>query len=250
MPETHQERQLAESFGADAERYDRARPRYPAELIQRIAAPTVLDVGCGTGIVARQLQAAGSTVLGVDADPRMAAMARTRGVDCEVAKFEEWDPAGRTFDAVTAGQTWHWVDPAAGAARAAEALEPGGRLTIFWNAFLTPASVGEVFADAYAKAVPEIPRKVFTEPGDRPYGAMMDTAADGMKDHFTEPERWRFEWEQTYTKEAWLDLVPTQAFSSRLTPDRLAALLADLGAAIDKTITMNYVTVAISATRR
>src|SRR5712691_9221136 len=36
--EPHQARQEAESFGSDAERYDRARPRYPAAMVQAIAA--------------------------------------------------------------------------------------------------------------------------------------------------------------------------------------------------------------------
>ena len=50
--EPHQARQVAESFGADAERYDRARPSYPGALVERIVAaspgPDVLDAGCGT----------------------------------------------------------------------------------------------------------------------------------------------------------------------------------------------------------
>src|SRR5690349_19148574 len=36
--EPHQHRRVAESFGADPERYDRARPRYPAVMIDRIVA--------------------------------------------------------------------------------------------------------------------------------------------------------------------------------------------------------------------
>jgi len=54
---------VAESFGSDAERYDRTRPRYPDAMVDRIVAaspgPDMLDVGCGTGIEARQFQAAG-----------------------------------------------------------------------------------------------------------------------------------------------------------------------------------------------
>lgn len=50
--EPHRARQMAESFGADAARYDRARPRYPDALIQRIVTTTMLDVGCGTGFEA------------------------------------------------------------------------------------------------------------------------------------------------------------------------------------------------------
>ncbi|MEU6126577.1 hypothetical protein [Streptomyces sp. NPDC047123] len=48
--EPHLHRRMAESFGVDAERYDRARPRYPDALVARIVAaapgPAVLDVGC------------------------------------------------------------------------------------------------------------------------------------------------------------------------------------------------------------
>ncbi len=56
MNEPHQHRQVAEPFGSDAERYDRARPSYPGALVEAIVAgsPGVLDVGCGTGIAARR----------------------------------------------------------------------------------------------------------------------------------------------------------------------------------------------------
>src|SRR5215471_17028718 len=78
--ESHQAREVAESFGAEASRYDRARPSYPAALVDRIVAASpgrsVLDVGCGTGIVARLFQAVGCAVLGVDPDARMAGHAR------------------------------------------------------------------------------------------------------------------------------------------------------------------------------
>src|SRR5215469_2345211 len=128
---THRQRQVAESFGADAGRYDRARPSYPAALVDRIVAASpghdVLDVGCGTGIAARLLAAAGCRVLGVDPDDRMAAVARQAGLEVEVARFEDWNGAGREFDAVIAAQAWHWVDPVAGAANAARVLRPGGR---------------------------------------------------------------------------------------------------------------------------
>src|ERR1700742_5029752 len=95
---THVHREVAEGFGADAGRYDRARPTYPASLVERIVAaspgPRVLDAGCGTGISARLLAAAGCDVLGVDPDPRMAERARLGGTETEVAKFEDWDQAG------------------------------------------------------------------------------------------------------------------------------------------------------------
>ncbi|MES4831337.1 methyltransferase domain-containing protein, partial [Streptomyces anthocyanicus] len=97
QPPSHQARETAESFGADAQRYDRARPPYPDALVTRVVAGSpgtdVLDVGCGTGIAARQFRAAGCAVLGVEPDARMAAFARDRGLPVEVAAFEAWDPA-------------------------------------------------------------------------------------------------------------------------------------------------------------
>jgi len=50
----------------------------------------------------------------------------------------------------------------------------------------------------------------------------------------------------------WLDLLPTQGLFTRLPADRLAALLAGTGAAIDALgggFTMHYSAVAVAATR-
>ena len=95
----HLQRQVAEGFGAGADRYDRARPTYPAVLVERIVAASpgrdVVDVGCGTGISSRLLQAAGCRVLGVEPDPRMAEQARQGGTEVEVAKFEDYGLSGR-----------------------------------------------------------------------------------------------------------------------------------------------------------
>ncbi|HTF12537.1 MAG TPA: class I SAM-dependent methyltransferase [Asanoa sp.] len=196
--EPHRQRQVAESFGTDAARYDRTRPRYPTALVERIVAaspgPDLLDVGTGTGIAARQLEAAGAQVLGVDPDARMAEVARQFGVPVEVATFEDWDPAGRAFDAVVATQAWHWVDAVAGAAKAARVLRPGGRLVVFWNAGQPSPAAAAAFAAVTARVVPELPAL----PPDRPvlaaYDTMCDTAADGMaKAGFGEPDRWRFD---------------------------------------------------------
>src|SRR5207302_3315261 len=75
----HEDRQRAGSFGEDAAQYDRARPSYPTELVDALMVDQprrVLDVGCGTGIAARLLAERACAVLGVEADPRMAEVAR------------------------------------------------------------------------------------------------------------------------------------------------------------------------------
>jgi len=254
----HRHRQVAESFGTDPERYDRTRPSYPDALVARIVAaspgPGMLDVGCGTGIAARQFQAAGCRVLGVDPDARMAEAARRGGVEVEVATFEAWDPAGRAFDVVIAGQAWHWVDPVAGAAKAAQVLRPDGRLAVFWNAFQPPPGLGEAFAGVYRQVMPGS-----SNFWDRPildlYLMMCGKAADGIQQAgaFGGTEQWQFDWSRPYTRAEWLEQVPTFGGHSQLPPARLHDLLAGIGTAIDEaggTFTMHYSTVAVTARRR
>ena len=256
--EPHQARQVAESFGSDAERYDRTRPRYPGALVDRIVAaspgPDVLDVGCGTGIAARQFQAAGCRVLGVEPDARMADLARRTGLEVEVAAFEAWESAGREFDAVIAGQAWHWVDPLAGAAKAAQALNPGGRLAVFWNVFQPPPDVGAAFAAVHRRVMPDTPGNFWTRPILEVYSVMFTKAADGIRQAgaLGDPEQWRFDWDRPYTRDEWLEQVPTFGGHSQLPPAKQQEILAGVGAALDAVgggFTMHYTTVAVTAAR-
>lgn len=255
--EPHQARRMAESFGADPERYDRTRPRYPRALIDRILAAStgrdVLDVGIGTGVSARPFRDAGCRVLGVEPDARMAAFARTRAFAVEVARFEEWKPAGRTFDAVVAGMTWHWVDPVAGAERAAAALRPAGRLAVFWNVAQPPPDLAAAFSDVYRRVLPGTPFAA-APGGARPYERILDAASAGMETTgaFGEPERWRFAWEHPYTRDEWLEQVPTFGGHSTFPQSTLDELLCGIGAAIDDaggTFTMAYTTLVLTARR-
>lgn len=252
---------MAESFGVDAGRYDRTRPHYPAALVDRIVAaspgPGLLDVGCGTGIAARQFQRAGCTVLGVEPDARMADFARRTGVEVEVATVETWEPAGRQYDAVVAGTAWHWVDPVAGAAKAARVLRDGGLLAPFWHVFHLPPEVAQAFATVYHRVVPDSPfamQQAAMRSAMDVYQVMFAKAADGIRavGGFSDPQQWRFDWEQRYTRAAWLDQMPTQGALTQLPPDKLAQVQDGVGAAIDAlggSFTMPYSTVAVTAFR-
>lgn len=250
---------MAESFGTDAQRYDQARPGYPEALVARIAAgspgPDVLDVGCGTGIAARQFRAVGCAVTGVEPDARMADCARAQGLPVEVSTFEAWQPAGRTFDAIVAAQSWHWVDPAEGLAKAGRILRTNGRLAVFGHVFEPPVEVAEPFAAAFRRAAPDSP--LSDQPARRPievYQSAYATFADRIREtgRFHEPEQWRYDWEQSYTRDQWLDLLPTTGGLTRLGPDQLAEILDAVGSAIDALggrFTMHYTTLAVTAVR-
>jgi SAM-dependent methyltransferase len=194
-------------------------------------------------------------VLGVEPDARMAGFAQGRGLQVEVATFEAWEPAGRTFDAVIAAQSWHWVDPVAGAAKAARVLRAKGRLAIFGHVFEPPVEVAEPFAAAYRRVAPDSP--FGNQPARRPlemYLAGYAKIADTIREtgQFDEPEQWRFDWERSYTRDQWLALLPTTGGLTRLRPDQLAGILADVGHAIDALggrFTMQYTTLAATAVR-
>jgi SAM-dependent methyltransferase len=258
--ESHHYRAVAESFGVDPDRYDRTRPSYPGALVERIVAESpgseVLDVGSGTGIVARQLQAAGCRVLGVEPDSRMAGFARQTGVHVAVSTFEAWDPAGREFDAVVAGQAWHWIDPVTGAAKAARVLRPAGLLALFWHTYQLPTALAEAAAAVFRRVLPDSPFPLHASPTSalNGYQPLVEKAVDGIASAggFADPQQWRFDWQRSYTTAQWLDQLPATGALTQLPPDVLGSVLDGVGAAIDAAggnFTLPYVTVAVAARR-
>lgn len=253
IPErSYTNRVRAESFGTDAESYDRARPGYPRELIDDLLSDgprRALDVGCGTGRAARLLAERGVDVLGLEVDERMAAVARAHGVPVEVGAFETWDAAYRHFDLVISGQAWHWIDPVVGAAKAAAVLPRGGRLALFWNFAVLEDAARRAVDAAYEAAAPELTEaSVVRGGGPRTVPAQID----GLRriGRFRDIESRRYRWTQLYRRDEWLTLVATHSDHSTLPADRLAGLLDAIGQAFDGVggeATAEYTTEAVFA---
>jgi SAM-dependent methyltransferase len=97
---------------------------------------SALDIGTGTGTVARGLARRGLAVQAIDPSADMMAQARAldgaTGVEIgyAVAKAEALPFVDGSFDLVTAGQCWHWFDRPVAAAEIHRVLKPGGRLVI------------------------------------------------------------------------------------------------------------------------
>ena len=128
---------------------------------------------------------------------------------------------------------------------------------MFWHVFQLPSDVAEAFATVYRRVAPDSPFKFNRRPTRSAldeYQVLLTKAADGIRraGGFSDPEQRRFDWERSYTRDAWLDQLPTSGALTQLPPDKLAEVLVGVGAAIDTmggTFTMPYTTVAVTAVR-
>lgn len=250
----HENRRRAQSFGADARRYDRARPSYPPAMVDELVADRprrVLDVGCGTGLVARLFLARECDVLGVEPDPRMAAVAESHGIQVEVESFEAWDPGRRIFDLVVSGQAWHWIDPSVGPRKAAAILRPLRALAIFWNCYRHDAETKVAFDEAYAQFAPAL-AKDSVPLGNMPLDNAGDISAITATGLFGPCQLRTYSWAQRYSGNQWLDQLATHSDHALLPAHQLSDLFNAVDRAIERlggSITVQYETCLITARR-
>ncbi|MCW2687357.1 MAG: methylase involved in ubiquinone/menaquinone biosynthesis [Mycobacterium sp.] len=211
----------ANSFGGAARSYDTHRPRYPDQMIDDLVAldaRRVLDVGAGTGIASQQLAERGADVLAVEPDARMAAVAQEKGVPTEIDTFERWDPAGRMFDLVVFGASFHWVDPAIALPKVRELLRDGGNLALLWNRLIPTRPTHDDFAAIYSDYM-DADTPMDGNPDD--LVAVLTAAGYTVTQH-TYPRSVH------YSREQWLDLVFTHSNHLTLDADKAAGLRSKL----------------------
>ena len=131
-------------FGKTAVDYRKYRHGFPDEFftrLQRIGLGTngqkVLDLGTGTGTVARGFAMMGCSVVAID--PAEKLIEQAKGIDQElgvptidyvVGTAEDTKQPEHFFDVVVAGQCWHWFDADKAIEEIKRVLKPDGKLVI------------------------------------------------------------------------------------------------------------------------
>ena len=131
-------------FAGTADIYDRTRLSYPDRLIARLVrlaglepGEAVLDLGCGTGMLAIAFAKAGMVVTAMDPEPAMLAAARraaqAAGVAVTLVQGGSGDlaPHMGPFQLVTMGRAFHWMDRAATLDALDAIVAPSGGVALF-----------------------------------------------------------------------------------------------------------------------
>jgi SAM-dependent methyltransferase len=239
------------SFGSVAELYDSSRPSYPGALVDDALAYApagsgeplrVVEVGAGTGKATVLFAARGASVLAIEPNGAMAALARRNcqqfpQVTVLESEFESWDPDGERFQLLICAQAWHWISPGVRMTRAREALCERGAMALFWNRPMWDrCELAGVLRAAYAGIdFGEMPGPMHPDHTDPRtswgyYGEDLDAA------HGFAPEPVRsYDWVSPYTSAEYVQLIRTHSDHIILPEAQREALLESVRAAIDGT---------------
>jgi hypothetical protein len=182
----------------------------------------------------------------------MVDVARAHGLTVEASTFEDWDSQGRAFNVLTAGQSWHWVNPTRGAERAAVVLRRGGRFGVFWNGLRHDPAVADGFDRIYSRIAPHLLVDSVALGTARPSGEP-DAPAFEQVGAFTRLERRSYSWQSSYTTNTWLDELPTHSGHRTLPPNVLASVIEEVGELVEGLggeIVVEYTTAGLFGERR
>jgi SAM-dependent methyltransferase len=218
-------------FGKTVSDYGRFRAGFPEEFFERIAAMGIarsgmraLDLGTGTGTIARGLAQRGLIVTGLDKSDVMTQEARRLDAEANVsveyltAAAEASGLPDASFELVTAGQCWHWFDRPRTATEVRRLLTPGGRLVIaHFDWIAIPGNVVEATENLIRAHNAEW--NMWGGTGMHPQWMRdMGLAGFGGLESFT------FDIDAVYSHEAWRGRIRASAGvgASNMSPERIA----------------------------
>ncbi len=222
-------------FGLTSEDYARHRAGFSESLFERLASfgigqagQSVVDLGTGTGSLARGFARKGCEVVGVDPAEKMLREAAKLDaavlvrVEYRVGRAEKTGLPDAAFDVVTAGQCWHWFDRKE-AAEAAQLLKPGGRLVIAHFDWI-PLQGNVV--EATERLIEQHNPAWYLGGGSGIYPRWPKDLGEA---HYGAIETFSYDRAVSYTPEAWRGRIRASAgVGASLTPDQVEAFDQDL----------------------
>lgn len=235
------------SFDRAVDAYDKARPTYPVALFQDLfallpPAPSVLEVGPGTGKATRDLLARGAFVHAVEIGPMMAARLRSNlppdRLRVVVGDFEQVGAAQLeitpgTCDAVFSATAYHWISPSAQTDRPAELLRPGGLVAI-----VDLIQVAAPDDDGFFAAIEPIHER-YGQGHRGPPAPARDGVDPPVRRALDRDERYGpvsvrcYDWDQTYTAARYRQLMMSYSGTQQLAEPQRTALLDEVATCID-----------------
>ena len=230
-------------FDESPEIYERARPVYPDELWDQLFLrlpdrPSIVEIGPATGKATRALLARNAYVAACEPGPNLAAYlsadVASPMLDVRNATFEAAELELTAYDAVVAATSFHWVDPAVRLQKAYAVLKPGGTLAVIGtNQVASDVDRGYFAASQpiYDKYFPNDPPPPPTPGRDVVPPEFNEIAESSL---FEAIDIWRYDWDQRYTTEQYIDLVRSYSGTAQMAPAEREAFLRDLAAFIDQ----------------
>ena len=154
-----------------ADAYNKTRPRYPLELINRTVKlaklrenTDILEIGCGPGTATTEFAKLGFSMTCLEPSQEACNLARKNcagfpNVEIINTTFEEWELQEKAFNTVLAATSFHWVSPQVGYPKLKQALKDDGNLILLWNKEPQPSyEVYQILDEVYQKQVPSLSR--------------------------------------------------------------------------------------------
>ena len=248
---------LRQTFGEDADLYDRVRPTYPPELFDELSAivgdhPRVLELGPGTGQATSAMVERAWPVTAVELSPALAEVLQRKHptIDVIVADFDTLELPAQSFDLVISATAFHWLDPATRVQRCVDLLRPGGALAVVSTHHVAGGSE-QFFVDVqscYDRFTDDPAANGLPAPADIP----KDPEGFERSGLFGSVEFRRYVWDADYSAAEYLELLSSYSGHRALTSERrdglygcISALIEAAGGSITKRY-MNQLSVGIS----